>query len=470
VSARVAVFFPYWDFWEASVGGHFRRERSDILADVAQRLGDHAIEAIWRGMIDSPSAGKKAAREVRELGANVVLIVQTMAVPPAYTTAALDELPELPVVIWAAQQGQSLPIEFDAGDITRMGATVGVPQLTNVLSRTGRAFSLFVGAHDDPESFGSIATDIRVGAVAHDVAHARIGKVGQPIAGYDCVDVDPDDLLSATGIELVPIEPAEVRDLYQQVSDAAVAGLEAEVRSEFDVEVGDRDALTRTLRLAAAMGKLDDDHGLAAGAMNCHVAEIRFGDEPGITPCFGLGRETTRGIPWTCVGDVVTAVAMLVTKGLSGAALYHEVEAIDFETGEVAIANSGEHDLKWCNHDCRPRLIPNPWFLSDPNVGGSAWFELPAGPATMVGFTPHDAEPSGFRLIAAEGDITSRSFPNSPTVGGAFRFAGGSSVGEAWQRWAESGVNHHSAVGPGHIGTQVATVAHFLGIGFMQVS
>ena len=30
-----------------------------------------------------------------------------------------------------------------------------------------------------------------------------------------------------------------------------------------------------------------------AGAMNCHVPEIRLGPDVGIAPCFGLGRSTT---------------------------------------------------------------------------------------------------------------------------------------------------------------------------------
>lgn len=89
---------------------------------------------------------------------------------------------------------------------------------------------------------------------------------------------------------------------------------------------------------------------------------------------------------------------MLVARQLGGAVLYHEIEAIDFETGEVVIANSGENDLGWCLSGVRPRLIPNPWYRKDPVAGTCAWSELPAGPATLVGFTPHRDEPSGFRL------------------------------------------------------------------------
>ena len=211
------------------------------------------------------------------------------------------------------------------------------------------------------------------------------------------------------------------------------------------------------------METLDRDNAIAAGAINCHVPEIRFGDDPGLTPCFGLGCETTRGIPWSCTGDVLTAVAMLVAKGLSGAALYHEVEAIDFETGEVAIANSGEHDLGWTAEGQSPGFEPNPWFAHDPRTSFRVHFELPAGPASLVGFAHQPDHPSGFGLVVAEGEITGRELPRNPTAGGVFRFTT-SPVTEAWTRWACAGVNHHSAIAPGHLAQSVASVAKFAGV------
>ena len=125
--------------------------------------------------------------------------------------------------------------------------------------------------------------------------------------------------------------------------------------------------------------------------MNCHVEEIRLGRDSGVTPCFGLGRETARGIPWTCSGDVLTAVAMLVAKQLGGAALYHEIEAIDFETGEVVVANSGEHDLEWRPHGCRPRQQSNPCYRQDPLTGVHVWFDSPRGRPHWWGSLPSTA-------------------------------------------------------------------------------
>lgn len=467
--ASAAVMLPYWGFWESSAGGAaLSSDRRDLLDEVVGRLAGAGVDVVWSGMVDSPEAGTAAAEAIGAAGAQVLVVAQSMAVPPTYAMAALDRLDDLPVVVWAVQGSRRLRTGFDQSDITTMGATVGTPMLTNLLVRSGKPFELVVGGISDRQVVETLALTVGAAAVARSLASARIARVGRPIDGYDCVDVDDEVLRASTGIELIPVDPEEIRTLYRGISD--VDGLEAELADRYEDATEDPEGTKRSLRLAAAIEELDRVRSFDAGAMNCHVAEIRFADEPGVAPCFGLGRETTRGVPWSCAGDVLTAVAMLVAKRLGGAALYHEIEAVDFDTGEVAIANSGEHDLGWCGPGARPRLQPNPWYRPDPITGLSAWFELPPGPATLVGFTPHYDEPSGFRLIAAEGEITGRSFPDSPTVGGAFRFAGGQPVGEAWRRWALAGANHHSAVAPGSLAAGVGVVARFLRIGFARIS
>ena len=191
--------------------------------------------------------------------------------------------------------------------------------LTNLLGRQGRPFELLVGSIEDPPVSNRLAAILHAAAVARLISGARIARVGRPIDGYDCVDTDSKSLRAAIGAELVPIEPSELQDRYRAITD--IGTLESEVAAGFEDITTDQESRTRSLRLAIALEELDQFHGFHAGAMNCHVPEIRFGDDPGLTPCFGLGRETTRGIPWTCAGDVLTAVAMLVAHRLGGAAL-----------------------------------------------------------------------------------------------------------------------------------------------------
>ena len=141
--ARVsgAVMLPYWAFWESSAGGAaFRSDRRDLLDEVVERLEGAGVDVAWSGMVDSPEAGVAAAKEIRTGRAQVLVVAQSMAVPPTYAMAALDRLGDLPVVVWAVQRFRRLGAGFDQSDITTMGATVGTPMLTNLLVRSGRPF------------------------------------------------------------------------------------------------------------------------------------------------------------------------------------------------------------------------------------------------------------------------------------------------------------------------------------------
>jgi L-arabinose isomerase len=431
---KVALVEPYWDFWEASVPYDLRADRAAIGSAVRGAL---AGQVAW---VDAPAQ------------ADAVLVLQTMATPPAWTLPALGDRP---VVVWAAHR-RALPSGFDHAAITTEGATVGAPMLTSLLVRDGRPFELVLGRIDDPATVARVAQALIAAAAATRLRRARIGRVGRPLDGYACVDTDDALLRAATGIELVSIEPAEVLDLFGAVSEERVRALEAETRALYDVEI-EGDGLERSLRAACAVDDLAERHRLDAGAMNGHVPEIRFGAQIGIAPSFALGRATTNGIPWTEVGDVLTAVAMLTTKLLGGAAQYHELEAVDYDTGELVLASSGEYDLALAP-GVRPRLVPNDWYAGDAHVGACACFAAPPSPATLLGFAQVG---DGYRFIAAEGELTGRAFPATGTANAGFRFARGL---DAWTDWCRAGANHHSSATPGSLGGQVDALARFLGV------
>ena len=423
---RVALVEPYWSFWENAVDFDLRGDRAALAAAVRA-----ALDVDW----------------VAPEQADAVLVLQTMATPPAATLRALGTLP---VVVWAAHRPGPLATDVDHGAITSEGATVGAPMLTSLLVRDGRPFELVLGRIDDPRARAAASRALTGAAAASRLGRARIGRVGRPLEGYDCVDTDDALLRRRTGIELVAIDPDEVRELYVAVAAARVRELEHETRAAYDV-VLEGDALQRSLRAACAMEELVTRHGLDAGAMNCHVPEIRFGAEIGITPCLGLSRLTGRGVPWTCVGDVLTAVAMLATKLLGGAAQYHELEAVDYETGELVLASSGEHDPQLAPQT-RPQLIANGWFASDERAGACACLTAPAGPATLVGFAQIGER---YRLIVAEGTFSGRRFPATGTANGGFRFARGL---EAWTEWCRAGANHHASATPGTLGPSITAL------------
>jgi L-arabinose isomerase len=460
------LIVPYNAFWEASVPYDLRADR-EALADTAQAALTSRVAVAVRGTVASVEEGVSLGRRLRAEGVEAALVLQTMAVMPAYTLAALGEIPDIPVVVWTAHRHRRVPVDFDHSGITSEGATVGTPMLTNTLVRSGRPFDLVVGLIDDEATLRAVADALRFGTVATRLRHARVGRVGPVFEGYDCVDADDSRLRGSIGIEPVRIRAAELRDLYLAVDSARVAELERETRELYDVDPSaEGDVLSRSLRAACGLDDLVQRHRLDAGAINCHVPEIRFGDDVGIAPCFALGRQTSRGVPWACSGDVVAAVAMLTLKLLGAAAQYHELESLDHETGELVVASSGEHDLAFASE--RPRLIRNLWYDADPRCGACACFAAPAGPATLVGFTELDAPQPGYRFVVAEGEFTGTAWPGVGTPHAAFRFGNGPAV-EAWTRWCRAGVNHHSAATPGAFAGAVTSVARFLAVDSVRI-
>src|SRR5262249_45348920 len=259
---------PYNRFWEASVPYDLRADR-EALADRAQARLEAHVDVVARATVASVEDGAAFAEQLREVGAEAVLVLQTLAVMPAYALAALRPLPSLPVVVWTANRERRVPADFDHERITSEGSTVGTPMLTNVLVRSARPFELVVGLVDDDAVVGAVAEALRLGAVATRLRRARIGRVGPVFQGYDCVDAADDRLRAATGIEAVRIEAAEVRELYIAVEDARVAELERETRGGYDVDAAaEGDVLARSLRAACALDDLVERHRLDAGAIN----------------------------------------------------------------------------------------------------------------------------------------------------------------------------------------------------------
>ncbi len=467
---RLVVVHPWWDLWAHTAPKGFREARMDLARGVAASLADafRPVAVVEAGSIeDAERVGVSLAAQAVEDGPiDVVLVLQTMAVPVGYTLALLDRLPGVPVVVWAAHETGLVDGAFDHGSITTQGATVGAPMLGNMLARTRRPFELVLGRVDDPVVVARVEDALQVAAIAAGIRRARLGRIGRPIPGYLHVDIPDEELRAGLGIEAVFVEPDEIVDAWRRVLPERVAALDAEVRATwlFEDDPTEGGSLERSLRAALAIEDVVTRHRLDGGAFNCHVPQFRFGDEIGIAPCWALGRLTTQGIPFTCTGDILTAVAMLLNKRLGAAALYHEIEAIDYATGEVVIANSGEHDLAWLAPGETPRLRRNGWFCgTDPHCGVCAVLEPAAGPATLVGFTPHPDARGGFRFVAARGELTERRFPATGTANGAFRFREGT-VEEAWARWAATGVNHHSSATPGDITERVSSVARQLGV------
>jgi len=199
--ARVALLQPFWDFFEDAAPGDLRADREAMLAEVADRLGPQVCA---QETFESREAAAAAGRRIAAERPHALVVVMGMAVPPAFALAALEALPSLPLVVLVLSRRSSYGASYSHADITVEGGTVGGAQLTSSLHRHARPHAVVAVALDDDRDRDRLARAVLAATAAGRLREARIGRVGRPIDGYDCVECDPAALREATGIELLP--------------------------------------------------------------------------------------------------------------------------------------------------------------------------------------------------------------------------------------------------------------------------
>ena len=451
---RVALLMPYWDFWETSVPWDLRADRDQLLA-AASGIAATICEVAFASLVPDVDVALSLRDELRMVDA--VIVVSTMAAPSATTTTALDGSPDMPILVWALSRSDHVDEDFSHTDITTAGSSVGAPMVASALTRAGHRFDVVASSLSATEDVRKAMKRL----VAAGICLRRpVVAVGDPIPGYTTV-VAPE---GARGVHRQVSLPAmTLAEATAKVIGSDVEHTVEQIRAQFDVDESVSDAsLTMAARTEMALRDIVRSTGAVAGTINCHDSALRGDPTFGFAPCLALGRLTTEGVPFTCTGDVLTAVAMLVVRSLGHPTLYHEIEALDFERSEVIIANSGEHDLGLCSSVAA--LVPNNWYLHDPIVGPCARFSLPPGPASLVAFvmTP---EP---RFVVAEGEFTGRHFPATGVPNGSFRF-NSAPLAHAWSEWVKAGVTHHSVATTGHLANDIRGVARLTGAQFVHV-
>jgi len=444
--------------------GHVTRRRdqqhdlTQCLNGMATSLDGPSVSFLDGGLWDVEQPPPDTLR-LDDVDAIVLLV--SMAFPPGPLDQLLEQHPDLPVVVCAFDDDFAIGPDFSHASIAARGATVGTPMIASALTKRGRHFELtIVSASDTPSQHHLV--EVSVAACAAGKLRASVvGRLGRPQGGYTHVDASAATVAGALGIEVRDYSPGAFAERYREAAHDEVAAEADSWAASLEPGASTEDAgYQATVRAAVGIKALVERERLDAGVMNCHVDAIRLGSEIGIAPCFALGCSTSAGVPWTCTGDTLTAVAMLLTQLLSHSSLYHELEMIDLDTGRLVVANTGEHDEAWLRAG-EFTLQRNVWFDDiDERSGFVVRQSLAPGPATLVAVVP---DGPSLKVVSAEGEVTEDAYPLVGAVNGAFRFTL-SPAQETWTRWVRAGVTHHSALGRGHLGARLQIVCDYAGI------
>lgn len=456
---RIGLLALHWGMFDPVMPAGYRREKEALAQHAAEVLA-HYGEVVYPGLVTDEASGAAAGLALQSR-ADMIVVFPCMAAPPAFPWAALAGLHDIPVLIWNCHLLKEIPEDFNAADLVRHSSNVGSIMLTNVLLRHGRRFRLVTGSWDNEGVHKEIGRAIYAGAAAARLRRARLGVFGDTLQGYLNLAMDRETLKRDLGIEIVDIFLEELTQSYRAVPDARVQEVLGEMRA-WNIRSVNESEQRNSARLAVCLNDLVQKYHLAGGTVNCRSQYFLTNPHIGIVACYAVSRLLQYGVPFTCTGDIPTAIAALILKLLGGQAQWCECNVIDFQGEYMLLTDTGEGDPGIASDPKCIEVISNERFRKG-GCGACVRFQFRAGPATLLGFSQLETDPSGWSLVVAAGEIINKYFPYLGVPNAGFRFSK-SKVAEAFNSWCLAGATHHAVVTTGDYMQALCDIADFLGI------
>jgi L-arabinose isomerase len=434
---RIGLIVPYVTFYEkiAPVGA----EKREFARRVAERL-QASMDVVDCGLVTTEEEANNAGGRLSKASIDAVVIVPAVATFGALGWAAVSQFSE-PVCLWNIQPDEGVFADYDIGTLIRNSGGLGTQALANTLAREERPFT--VAFSTDGDSIPAKLTRFaEAAAVWNRVKRSRFGRVGTVFPSMTDIAMSAEKW---RGAPIVSIPAERIVEAYARQPDAVVTAQVAELQAAHPVVEITAEELYRSARLSLALDAIVREHALDGGAFNCHGENCLQNNQIGVSACYGVSRQTSEGRPFSCTGDLPTAIGMKVLQEVAGSVIYGELDLVDEGRGVVLLANGGEGHF---GAAIGPVTIAgNENFAGLHGRGASLRFAPFRGPATILSFTPL-ARDARYRRIAAEGMLEAAPPTRLGVFHAAFRFRGLGAV-SAYERWCEAGPVHHLAIAPG---------------------
>ncbi len=435
--------------------GHMREAATAAAQGIADTLAEFG-DVVHAGLVEEEHQAAAAARLFNAEDVDIIVALElayTKGVVPARclidTTA--------PVLVWNAQKISRLG-EADGFDVVMLNSGMaGMPELTAVLIRTGRDFTMVTSRLDDPEGQRQVAETIKAAAIRRRLRTARVALVGHPFEGMTDLMFDGLSLRQDIGPVVWPLEPEKIAVRFGEIAQADVDRTVAAERAKYTVEM-EPALFERSVRLALALESVAREHHFDAFTAFDQVwlTDPRIG----IIPSYGTGRLCEIGIAASPEGDVNCAVAQLVLQELAGQATTVENYVIDFENNAVMFSHDG-HGNPALATPGGAKVKHSIYYQGVHGFGAGFEFAYQPGPVTNLALVT--VGENQWRMVISEGEFLA--FPPRPISAPQTLFRHDSlEIAEWCNAWCEAGAPHHMAAAQGRWASQLLQVARMLDI------
>ena len=413
---------------------------------------------------DTPETARVAGEYFRGLDLDILYIF------PLGYTAGMNVLPALehvkaPIRILNAHEDSSYDYsKADTAFYLHHEAVCCVPEYASGLVRTGRKFRVRTGHLQSKRLWQEIESECRGAAAASFFKNMNIGLIGNTYTGMVDMPIDEPRVLKTMGKLIVRPEIEEILEAYRQVDEEALDAMYHEMRTMYEVDSSvTNEHLQFSARAAIAYEKVIRKYDIYAfgyywwGETEL-ITQLRCQSTLAVSRLAALGR------PGVTEGDVKTAMACKMLDILGAGGMFIEFFSMDFDENFILMGHDGPSNIKMAEGKGRIQHLDVHHGKTGHGLGID--YDLKKGPATLLNIT-HSVTEDTFKIIYSHceiiaGEILSIGNPNC-------RVRVEKPIHEFIDAWCQEGPSHHCAIGYGHCGETLKTVAEYLNFDIIEV-
>jgi L-arabinose isomerase len=459
-------------YWSQFAG--LRERLNGYLLQVAQKLQMPGISVINLGLIDAPEKAMTAGHDFRCADVDLIfLYVSTYAL--SATVLPVVRHARVPVVLLSLAPSAAIDYKtFNqlkdhdkmTGEWLAHCQACPVPEIANVFSRSRIPFFQVSGMlENDPIAWTEISEWLEAGRVAHAMEHNRLGVMGHYYGGM--LDTYSDLCLQAAtfGGHVELLEVDELASLRRTITSAEIDDRVRLFRHSFDVQSDcSPEALDRAARTSVALDRLVEVHQLGSLAYYYQGTGNTDNEDTISSIILGTSLLTARGVPVAGECEIKNAQAMKIMDCFGAGGSFTEYYAVDYRDDVLLMGHDGPGHAGIAQGKTKVR--PLAVYHGKVGSGLSVEMSVKHGPVTLLSIA--EAPGGKLKLVVAEGESVAGPILEIGNTNSRYRFAAGAR--EFMNRWNAQGPAHHSAVGIGHISSEIEKLGALLGVEVARVS
>jgi L-arabinose isomerase len=441
-------------------GGSFAELPRALEGDAAQmaRALGRELEIVQPGVLATLEQVDRALAAFKAHDVDAMIACQITWGEDRLILKAVQELPNVPLLLWCYTPYTRLPEPMSMPDLFRASGPVGALQASGPLKRLGKKFGFAFGSYESQATVERIVAFCRAARAARSLRGARIGVLPYRCDQMTGTYVDEFRLKKEIGAELVYISTHDYRDMCEQVPAARVEAFVRALKATYAIAENTTEAgLSNGARVSLGLAELVERYDLDAVGIEDVGEELHR--VVGLRPCLYVPGLFERAVV-SMEAEVGGAVALLILKGLaSSPPMYTEIFTYDQAENALLMGHAGIHDVRLAESADEVWIEPDGEYVeSEPD---SAWmrFRVKGGRVTMLSVF---CDVERFKMVIAAGEA----------LGGPPRLLGSphayvrleTPVERFFEQCVRTGMTQHWALVHGDVVDELVALAGIVGL------